>query len=69
MKRKYTKKPFKAEGWYWIKDKKGGLEIALALDVDRQELSLCTESTIGTWDELLQRGFKRSVKQIEESAT
>ena len=66
MNKKYTKKPFKKEGWYWIKNKKGYLEIVLALDVDRQELSLCTEPDIVTWDELLQRGFKRSVKQIEE---
>ena len=66
MKRRYTEKPFKKEGWYWIKNKKENLEIALALDVERQELSLCTESEIVTWNELLQREFKRSVKQIEE---
>lgn len=65
MKIRFTKKPHKNEGWYWLKYKNGDVEIGLALDAEHQQWSLCTDDGILGWDQLLARGARRSVKQIE----
>ena len=61
---RFTKKPATKEGWYWLKNGMD-FEIGLSIDPEEQLWSLATDDGILDWQELLSRGFRRNINQIE----